>query len=42
MRYVVLAFALAMFIVWESVYSDWMVTSIILDEVNRLRLLLMR
>jgi len=42
MRYAVLAFAIAMFVIWESVYSDWLVTRSVLDEINRLRLLLMR
>lgn len=35
MRYVILIFAVTMFIVWESLYGDWVITEAVFAEIER-------
>lgn len=42
MRYVIIIFSIAFFIIWESVFTGWSTSQAVLDELYRLRALLTR
>jgi hypothetical protein len=35
MRYVILVMAVTLFILWESIYGDWIVTRTVVGEISR-------
>ena len=35
MRYVIFVMAVTLFILWESIYGDWIVTRSVVGEISR-------
>lgn len=35
MRYVIVIMAVTLFVLWETIYGDWIITKSVIEEVGR-------